>query len=92
MDPGGASLWTPRPSPHLDLAYGLLILLVPRLEERLSLVDQVAQIFLLLGRQNTGDSLAGRWRLHGENGVRDRGKELSPAPGLWGARPGPTSP
>lgn len=38
------------PSPHLDLTYRFLVLLVSRLEEGFGLVDQVAQVFLLLGK------------------------------------------
>lgn len=50
-------------SPHLYLAYRLLVLLVSRLEEGFRLMDQVAQVFLLLGKQNKGDNLSGRWGL-----------------------------
>lgn len=38
-------------SAYLDLANRLLVLLVSRLEEGLGLMDQVAQVFFLLGRQ-----------------------------------------
>lgn len=38
-------------SAYLDLAYGLLVLLVSRLEEGFGLMDQVAQVFFLLGTQ-----------------------------------------
>ena len=41
--------------PHLDLANGFLVLLVSRLEEGFCFMDQVAQIFLLLGTQSKGD-------------------------------------
>ena len=36
---------------QLNLAYGLLVLLVSRLEEGFGLMDQVAQVFFLLGAQ-----------------------------------------
>lgn len=44
------------PGPHLNLAYGFLVLLVSRLEEGFSLMDQVAQVFILLGKENKGDN------------------------------------
>ena len=34
-------------------------------------MDQVAQVFLLLGKQNRGDNLAGRWGLRERTGMRD---------------------
>lgn len=38
-------------SAYLNLAYSFLVLLVSRLEEGFSLMDQVAQVFFLLGTQ-----------------------------------------
>ena len=63
-------------APHLNLADRLLVLLVPRLEEGLGLVDQIAQVFLLLGKRNRADSLTGWWGLPGKSegrGSRERG-------------------
>lgn len=52
--PWSVSRGPPSPSPHLDLADRFLVLLVSRLEEGLCLMDQVAQILLLLGTQSKG--------------------------------------
>lgn len=62
-------------SPHLYLAYRLLVLLVSRLEEGFRLMDQVAQVFLLLRKQNKGDNLSGRWGLRKKNRNTGRSKE-----------------
>lgn len=54
---------------HLDLADRLLILLVSRLEEGFGLVDQVAQVFLLLEKRNRVDGLTRWW------GCRERARD-----------------
>ena len=51
---GGVSRGSQSPRSHLDLADRFLVLLVSCLEEGFCLMDQVAQILLLLGTQSKG--------------------------------------